>query len=86
MTAYIHASLSTKIDGLTARESEVMQRMIAGEANKVIANNLDLSMRTVARLRGTIFEKLGCESAVEATKMAATLGMFENADAPTAMS
>ncbi len=70
--------LRKRIDGLTDREREVMQRMIAGEANKVIAHNLDLSMRTVARLRGAIFRKLGCDSAVGATKIVSTLDMFEH--------
>ncbi len=70
--------LRKRIDGLTAREREVMQRMIAGDANKVIAHNLDLSMRTVARLRGAIFKKLGCNSAVGATKIVSTLDMYEH--------
>ena len=69
--------LRNRIDGLTDREREVMQRVIAGEANKVIAHNLDLSMRTVARLRGAVFKKLGCDSAVGATKIVTTLDMFE---------
>ena len=76
--------LRKRIDDLTAREHDVMQRVVAGEANKVIAHNLDLSMRTVARLRGAIFDKLGCDSAVGATRIVTTLDMFEHNGNPAA--
>ncbi len=69
--------LRKRIDSLTARERDVMLRMVDGEANKVIANNLDLSMRTVARLRGSVFNKLGCDSAIGVTKLVVTLELFE---------
>ena len=69
--------LRKRIENLTDREREVMHLVVAGKANKVIAHNLDLSMRTVARLRGSVFEKLGCDSAVEVTRIVVTLDMFE---------
>ena len=45
------SELHKRIDSLTDREREVMKRVVAGDPNKVIANNMAISMRTVARLR-----------------------------------
>jgi two-component system response regulator DctR len=50
---------------LTEREREVMQRVIDGLANKVIADQLDISVRTVEVHRARVFEKMSVRSAVE---------------------
>jgi len=50
---------------LTDREREVMTRVIAGLANKLIADELDISVRTVEVHRARMFEKMNVRSAVE---------------------
>jgi two-component system response regulator DctR len=50
---------------LTEREREVMERVIAGLANKLIADELDISVRTVEVHRARLFEKMNVRSAVE---------------------
>jgi len=50
---------------LTDREREVMARVIAGLANKLIADELDISVRTVEVHRARVFEKMNVRSAVE---------------------
>ncbi len=50
---------------LTDREREVMARVIAGLANKLIADELDISVRTVEVHRARMFEKMNVRSAVE---------------------
>ena len=50
---------------LTDREREVMERVIAGQANKLIADELDISVRTVEVHRARMFEKMNVRSAVE---------------------
>jgi two-component system response regulator DctR len=50
---------------LTEREREVMQRVIDGLANKVIAEQLDISVRTVEVHRARVFDKMNVRSAVE---------------------
>ncbi|HRK37592.1 MAG TPA: LuxR C-terminal-related transcriptional regulator [Burkholderiaceae bacterium] len=50
---------------LTERERDVMQRVIAGLPNKLVADELDISVRTVEVHRARIFEKMGVKSAVE---------------------
>ncbi|GAB4171630.1 MAG: response regulator [Rhodocyclaceae bacterium] len=59
------ASLAARLASLTAREREVMERILAGKYNKVIADELGIAMRTVEVHRSRIFEKLGVRSAVE---------------------
>ncbi len=50
---------------LTEREREVMARVIAGLANKLIADELGISVRTVEVHRARMFEKMNVRSAVE---------------------
>lgn len=54
-----------RLCSLTVREKEVMERILAGKLNKVIADELNISMRTVEVHRAHIFEKMGVKSAVE---------------------
>jgi two-component system response regulator DctR len=59
------AFVEMKLQSLTAREREVMKRILAGQYNKVIAAELSIAMRTVEVHRARIFEKMNVKSAVE---------------------
>jgi two-component system response regulator DctR len=50
---------------LTAREQEVMHRVAAGKLNKVIADDMNVSMRTVEVYRARVYAKLGVRSSAE---------------------
>jgi two-component system, LuxR family, response regulator DctR len=50
---------------LTEREREVMQRVIDGRPNKLIADELQISVRTVEVHRARVFDKMNVKSAVE---------------------
>jgi two-component system response regulator DctR len=50
---------------LTEREREVMQLVIEGRPNKLIADQLSISVRTVEVHRARVFEKMNVKSAVE---------------------
>lgn len=50
---------------LTEREREVMDRVIAGRLSRVIAEELDISIKTVEAHRARIMEKLGVRSVAE---------------------
>jgi two-component system, LuxR family, response regulator DctR len=50
---------------LTDREREVMALVIAGRPNKLIADELSISVRTVEVHRARVFEKMNVKSAVE---------------------
>lgn len=59
------------LGALTRREVEVMKRVAAGKLNKVIADELCLSMRMIEVYRARVFAKLGVRSAAElATRLA----------------
>jgi two-component system response regulator DctR len=50
---------------LTERERDVMQLVIEGRPNKLIADALNISVRTVEVHRARVFEKMNVKSAVE---------------------
>jgi len=50
---------------LTEREREVMNLVVEGRPNKLIADALDISVRTVEVHRARVFEKMNVKSAVE---------------------
>ena len=58
-------SLQTRLDGLTDRERRVMQLVVGGLPNKLVADQLDISVRTVEVHRARVFDKMGVKSAVE---------------------
>lgn len=62
-----------RLANLTQREQEVMKAILAGKMNKVIADELDIAMRTVEVHRAHVFEKMGVRSAVELTQLLAQL-------------
>jgi DNA-binding NarL/FixJ family response regulator len=51
--------------GLTARELEILQLIVNGKSNKEIADNLKLSVNTVAVHRANIMETLGIHKTAE---------------------
>lgn len=59
-----------RLESLTNREREIMERIVAGEANKVIAANLQMSQRTVEIHRGRVMEKMNAESLAHLVRMA----------------
>lgn len=58
-------SVRSRIARLTAREKQIMDLVLAGKFNKVIADELNISMRTVEVHRANIFDKMQVKTAVE---------------------
>jgi two-component system response regulator DctR len=59
--------------GLTQREQDVMHRVAAGKLNKVIADEMNVSMRTVEVYRARVYAKLGVRSSAELATLLARL-------------
>jgi len=71
VTQETQATVAGRLSQLTPREQEVMQLVLAGKFNKVIADELNISMRTVVVHRSRVFEKMGVRSAVELAQLLA---------------
>jgi len=63
--AGVRALVQLRLDSLSAREREVLNLILIGKMNKVIADQLGISMRTVEVHRAHIFDKMNVKTAVE---------------------
>ena len=70
----VDMSVAQRLATLTPREREVMDLVLAGHYNKVIADRLGIVPRTVEFFRARIFEKMGVRSAVELASLIARRG------------
>jgi FixJ family two-component response regulator len=61
-----------RIDGLTSREKEVMDLVVQGKPNKIIAADLNVSQRTVEIHRARVMEKMEASSLAHLVRMAIT--------------
>jgi FixJ family two-component response regulator len=68
-TAAVHTETCRRFAELTPRETEVMEAIAAGRANKVIAIDLGISERTVEHHRGRVMHKLGVRSVAELVRL-----------------
>lgn len=58
-----------RFESLSSRENQVLERIVLGETNKVIAHELGISVRTVEVHRANIVAKTGAKSLAELVKM-----------------
>lgn len=70
-TMYVK-EIASRLNLLTKRERQVMQRVIAGQANKVIASELNLSQRTIDIHRANVMEKMQANSLAQLVTMVVT--------------
>lgn len=70
--------IQQRLNALTPKEREVLEHIVAGSANKVIANRLDVSVRTIENHRQKIFQKMKADSLAELVRMALTVGVAPN--------
>jgi FixJ family two-component response regulator len=64
------ASRDALLSKLTMRESQVMERIVAGRLNKQIADDLGISIKTVEAHRANIMEKLNANTVADLLKIA----------------
>jgi two-component system response regulator DctR len=65
--------LQSQLGDLTDRERDVMHLVIEGLPNKLIADQLEISVRTVEVHRARVFDKMQVKSAVELANLLRTL-------------
>ena len=63
------AAAAMRVAGLTRREREVMDYVVAGHANKEIAARLGIAQRTVETHRANVMKKMGAASLSELVRL-----------------
>ena len=63
------AAVHVRLASPSAREREVLDLILDGKMNKVIADDLGISMRTVEVHRAHIFDKMNVKTAVELARL-----------------
>lgn len=71
----IRRSIQCRFDTLTVRERHVMDGMIRGSLNKVIAAHLGIGEKTVKVHRARVLRKMGVRSVAELVALAARIGV-----------
>lgn len=66
--------VSDRLGRLSRREREVLDRVVQGKQNKVIAAELDLSIKTVEVHRHAVMEKMSVNSVAELARVMALAG------------
>jgi len=64
-----HGRIRARIASLTPREREVLDLLTLGKANKMMAQDLGLSQRTVEIHRAHVMEKMGAKSVAQLVRM-----------------
>ena len=79
-----HAAMlaRTRIAAMSAREREVLDRLLTGGTNKTIAKELGISPRTVEGYRAHLVERLGARTLPEAVLSVAAAGLQPLRDGP----
>lgn len=72
--AHVHRSQTT-LDSLTRREREILRELVKGRTNREIADELDISARTVEGHRANLMTKLGVKNMAELMRAAMALGI-----------
>lgn len=62
-------AIEERLNQLTARERDVLERVIRGKSNKVIASELKLSTKTVEAHRSHVMEKMQAASLAELIRL-----------------
>ena len=70
--------IAARIDSLSPRERQVMDGLIAGLSNKMIARNYDISPRTIEVYRANVMTKMQAGSLSELVRLAMRAGLLKD--------
>jgi two-component system, LuxR family, response regulator FixJ len=76
------SEIQNRLTGLSNRERQVLEGLVAGKANKVIAFDLGISPRTVEIYRANLMTKMSANSLSDLVRMAMMAGILEGGDKP----
>lgn len=66
-------AIAQRLEQLTQREREVMQLVVAGKLNKQVADELNISMKTVEAHRARVMDKMGVRTLAELVQAVMTV-------------
>jgi two-component system, LuxR family, response regulator FixJ len=69
--------IQNRFDTLTPREQEVLQRVVEGLSNRDIADQFNLSRKTVEVHRAKVMQKMQADTLSQLIRMAMTLGILK---------
>lgn len=72
------AHLQARLDSLTPREREVLEGLLDGKPNKLIARDLDVSVRTVEIHRSNLMQKMGAKNASHLARLALACSDYQH--------
>ena len=78
------AALSERLATLSNRERQVLEGLVAGKPNKIIAFDYDISPRTVEIYRANVMTKMQAASLSELVRMAIIAGVLDAGSGPSA--
>lgn len=73
------AEINEKLAALSKREREVLEGLVLGKPNKIIAFDLGISPRTVEIYRANLMTKMSANSLSDLVRMAMLAGILESA-------
>jgi two-component system response regulator FixJ len=72
----LNAEIASRVAALTPRERQVMQGLVAGQSNKVIARDYEISPRTVEVYRANVMTKMRASNLSELVRFAIRIGIL----------
>ena len=72
----LDGAIMARIDTLTPREREVLEKLVVGRPNKVIAFELDISPRTVEIHRARVMEKMQADNLSHLVRLVLAAGLL----------
>jgi two-component system, LuxR family, response regulator FixJ len=73
---YRQETIKRRLAQLTPPEREVLDQVLHGEANKVIAASLGVSRRTIEDRRSRVMQKLGVDTLADLVRVSIEAGVF----------
>jgi FixJ family two-component response regulator len=64
-----HGEVAARFNQLTPREREVLERVVQGKSNKMMAAELDISTKTIEAVRARLMRKMLADSVADLVKM-----------------
>jgi two-component system response regulator FixJ len=74
----IFAEMAVRVASLTQRERQVMQGLVTGQSNKMIARQYDISPRTIEVYRANVMTKMQAGNLSELVRFAIRAGVLKD--------